>query len=83
MFYIHNMDFNIYYFDKIYSKNLIKLWYIMKLSLGVYGEKLCYKIKGPDLNPYEIRPITKSNDIFDTKFIDFDMIIFFYLELGD
>jgi hypothetical protein len=43
---------------------------------GYTGKNYVTKSR-PDLNPYEIRPITKSNDIFDTKFIDFDMIIFF------
>ena len=50
---------------------------------GYTGKNYVTKIKGPDLNPYDIRPIIKLNGIFDTKFIDFDMIIFFYVELGD
>ena len=55
----------------------------MKSSPGGIGERSCYKIKGPDLNPYKIRPITKSKGDFGIKFIDFDMILIFVcLELG-
>ena len=46
MFYIYNMDFNIYYFNKIYSKNLIKLWYIMKLSPGGIRGKIMLQNQG-------------------------------------
>ena len=72
------MGFDTRRFDKIYYKNLIKSWHIMKSSPAGIGGRSCYKIKGPDLNPYKIKPITKSKGVFGTKFIDFDMILFFF-----
>ena len=49
----------------------------MKSSPGGLGGRSCYKIKGPDLNPYKIRPITKSKAVFGTKFYDFGMVLKF------
>ena len=46
MFHIHNMGFDIRHFDKIYSKNLKKSWYIMKLNPGGTGGKIILQNQG-------------------------------------
>ena len=71
-------------------QNLIKSWTIVTSNLGVIGKRKkkmhatsCYKIKGPDHNPYKVTSHYKINGCVLVPFFFWDDFIFFHDFWGD